>query len=101
MARRRKRQSRPAAVIRSVTFLLSSFDGSTFGAWRSFSGTSFGFESAPTPTAYSNEVPVLQDLLAALAGDPFQEGLGLLGVLARGEHAAAGDADEGARILVA
>ena len=49
--------SRPASVIRSVTFLLLSLDGSTFGACRSASGTSFGFEASPLPTAYSKEVP--------------------------------------------
>src|SRR5207249_2030143 len=47
------RYSRPAWVIRSVTFLLLSFEGSTLGACRSASGTSLGWDCAPTPTAYS------------------------------------------------
>ena len=50
--------SRPACVISSITFLLLSVEGSTFGASRSFSGTSFGFEAAFTPTAYSKALLV-------------------------------------------
>lgn len=42
-------QSRPACVISSMTFLLFSEEGSTFGASKSFSGVSFGLEAASTP----------------------------------------------------
>lgn len=51
-------QSRPACVISSMTFLLFSEEGSTFGASRSFSGVSFGLEAASTPTAYSKALLV-------------------------------------------
>src|SRR5262245_36427906 len=44
-------------------------------------------------------VAVLQDLLASLAGDPLQESLSFLLMLAGGQNAAARNTDESARIL--
>ena len=76
-----KRSSRPAAVIRSVTFLLLSFDGSTLGASRSFERWQRRVRRGAIADRIFERSARLQDLLPALARDPFQERLRFLGCL--------------------
>src|SRR5690348_14925002 len=49
--------SRPAFVIRSVTFCASSVDGSTFGACSESRGGRAGLAGTPLATGYSKDVP--------------------------------------------
>ena len=74
-----------------MTLRLSSFDGIDPGPASSASGTSFGIGRRARADRVLERVAVAQDRLAALAGDPFQERLRLLLVLAGRQHAAAGD----------
>ena len=92
--------SKPAPIISSVTFLLLSLEGSILGACRSASGTSLGLDWAPIPTAYSYECRCLSTSWPFSPTIHFRNlSLGLM--LARRQHAAARDADERARVLVA
>jgi hypothetical protein len=54
-----------------------------------------GVDAASNP-----KLTPLKDLDAPKAGDPFNKGLRLCFMFAGGQHAAAGNADEGPRILV-
>ena len=53
------------------------------------------------PTAYSSALLSASRSLRLGAGQVLDEALGVLGLVGGGEHAGAGDAEEGARVLVA
>ena len=86
--------------MRSVTFLLSSVDGSIVGASSSTSGGRAGFAATSLAMAYSNDVPVCRMVWPSTPVMNFRRAWAAAGVLARLQDAATRDADERPRVLL-